>query len=222
MRSRETELYAPVKAFLAARGFEAKGEVRGCDLVALSAPDADERVVVVELKLGLSLELVLQAVDRLAAADEVWLAVPHSGRRDSRGRDPRAKKLCKLLGVGLLGVHPSGAVELLVEPTAYKPRRDPKERSRLVLEHRRRQGDPTPGGSTRQPIMTAYRQQALRCAQALAGGLSRPRDVAPVCPDAAKILAGNVYGWFERVARGHYGLTALGREALERWAVDGP
>ena len=49
-------------------------------------------------------------------------------------------------------------------------------RSRLVGEHRRRRGDPAPGGGSRAPIMTAYRQQALRCAQALADGVRRPRD----------------------------------------------
>jgi len=31
-------------------------------------------------------------------------------------------------------------------------------------EHAGRNGDPTRGGSARTPIMTAYRQEALRCA----------------------------------------------------------
>ena len=45
----EAELYAPVKRFLQARGLDAKGEVRGCDVVAIS-PAALELPVVVELK----------------------------------------------------------------------------------------------------------------------------------------------------------------------------
>ena len=37
-------------------------------------------------------------------------------------------------------------------------------------------------------------------------------------PDAAKILLHNVYGWFDRVERGLYGLTTRpGIKALERW-----
>ena len=40
-------------------------------------------------------------------------------------------------------------------------------RARLIDEHRKRIGDPSPGGSTRQPIMTAYRQQAHACAASL-------------------------------------------------------
>jgi hypothetical protein len=44
----ESELYAPVKRFLQGRGLEAKGEVRGCDVVAVS-PVEPELPVVVEL-----------------------------------------------------------------------------------------------------------------------------------------------------------------------------
>jgi hypothetical protein len=62
--------------------------------------------------------------------------------------------------------------------------------------------------------MTAYRQQARVVADALAGMPSRPRDVRVLAPDAAKIVQGNAYGWFERIERGPYGLTSSGRVAL--------
>jgi hypothetical protein len=65
--------------------------------------------------------------------------------------------------------------------------------------------------------MTAYRQRALACAAALAHGPRRPRDLKASIPDAAKILHGNVYGWFARVERGVYSLTEAGRGALLRW-----
>ncbi|MCX8255216.1 MAG: DUF2161 family putative PD-(D/E)XK-type phosphodiesterase, partial [Beijerinckiaceae bacterium] len=84
-------------------------------------------------------------------------------------------------------------------------------------EHRRRHGDPALGGGSRAPIMTAYRQQALRCAAAMADGPKSPRELRPIVPTAAQILRGNVYGWFERIARGSYGLTEAGRVALVRW-----
>ena len=74
------------------------------------------------------------------------------------------------------------------------------------------------GGSTRTPQMTAYRQQALAVANALAGTPGRPRELRILAPDAAKILQGNVYGWFERIERGVYGLTSSGRVALVTWA----
>ena len=59
------------------------------------------------------------------------------------------------------------------------------------------------------PQMTAYRQQALAVANALARTPSRPRDLRILAPDAAKIVQGNVYGWFERIERGLYGLTSV-------------
>ena len=172
----ESSLYLPVKRFLEKLGFEVKGEVCGCDLVALSEGEPTA-VVIGELKLTFTLDLLLQAVDRTAVCDEVWLAVRASRRGRGRECDPRVRKLCRFLGLGLLSVFASGKVEVLVEPVPWRPRRDAKRRSRIVDEHRRRIGDPAAGGSTRQPIMTAYRQQALACAMALAQSPARPRDL---------------------------------------------
>jgi hypothetical protein len=211
----ETSLYVPVKRFLEGLGFDVKGEICGCDLVALRG-DEPPLVVVGELKLGFNLELLLQGVDRTAACDEIWLAVRISGRR-GRERDPRVRKLCRLLGFGLLGVSGVGRIELLVEPGPWRPRRDAKRRSRLVDEHRRRLGDPVLGGTCKMPLMTAYRQQALACAASLRNGPRRTSEIKIAIPDAPKILLRNVYGWFFRVERGVYGLTLEGTSALTRW-----
>jgi hypothetical protein len=213
----ETSLYLPVKTFLEGLGFEAKGEVCGCDIVAIKDGEPIA-VVVVELKLAFSLELVLQAIDRTASCDDVWVAIAASKRGRGREADPRVKKLCRMIGIGLLVVFDSGRVEVIVEPVPWKPRANNKRRSRLVEEHRRRRGDPSAGGSTRRPIMTAYRQQALKCAAALATAPARPRDLKIEIPDAPKILQGNVYGWFSKVERGVYTLTDSGKAALDVWA----
>jgi hypothetical protein len=212
----ERSLYLPVKRFIEGLGFEAKGEICGCDIVALK-DGAATAVVIGELKVSFNLELVLQAVDRTAACDEVWLAVAASRRARGRERDPRVRKLCRLLGFGLLSVTSAGSVEILVEPGPWRPRRENKRRSRIVTEHRRRLGDPAVGGSTRCPIMTAYRQQALACAAALSDAPARPRDLKRIVPEAPKILVRNVYGWFVRVERGVYGLSDSGKMALISW-----
>ncbi len=217
----ESSLYLPVKRFLEKLGFEVKGEILGCDLVALDGKEPTA-VVIGELKLSFTLDLVLQAVDRFAACDEIWLAVRASRRGRGREHDPRVRKLCRLLGLGLLSVSARGNVDVLVEPVPWRPRRDAKRRSRIVEEHRRRFGDPAMGGSTRQPIMTAYRQQALACAATLSLAPARPRDLKSEIPDAAKILQRNVYGWFIRVERGLYGLTDAGTAALVRWKAHLP
>lgn len=212
----ETALYLPVKRFLEKLGFTVKGEVGGCDLVALSGDDPPF-VVIGELKQSFNLELILQAVDRAGAADEVWLAAKLSARGKGRESDARYRNLCRRLGFGMLAVTNSGNVEVIVKPPTSAPRRNPKKRSRLVAEHNKRIGDPATGGSTRAPIMTAYRQQALACASALSAGPQRVRDLRAHFPDAGKILLHNVYGWFDRAERGIYVLTDAGRAALKRW-----
>jgi hypothetical protein len=184
-------------------------------------PDASSLVVIGELKLSFNLELVLQGVDRATACDEVWLAARLSTRGNGRESDARFRNLCRRLGFGLLGVSPVGEVQLLVSPAAPTPRRDPRRRSRLVEEHRRRQGDPVAGGGSRAPIMTAYRQRALVCAFAMTDGPRRPRDLKGAVPDAPAILLRNVYGWFAHADRGLYALTEAGRAALDRWPRGG-
>ncbi|MGO4350463.1 DUF2161 domain-containing phosphodiesterase [Rhizobium sp. RAF36] len=212
----ETSLYLPVKAFLEAAGYAVKGEIGGCDLVGLSEGDPSV-VVVCELKLSFNLELILQAVDRAAMSDEVWIAARVSAKGRGREADKRYRDLCRRLGIGMLGVSDTGDVSVIVSSISPMPRTNPKRRSRLVREHQRRRGDPVLGGSTRVPQMTAYRQQALICAAALQQGLVRPRDMKAYAPDAGKILLGNVYGWFEKQAKGVYALTPAGAEALLRW-----
>jgi hypothetical protein len=214
-RRTETSLYEPVKRYLEALGFTVKGEVCGCDLVALQG-DKPPIVVIGELKLSFSLDLVLQAVDRTTACDEVWLAVGPRGRK--RLCDPRVRKLCRFLGFGLLGVSSTGSVEVVVEPSPWKPRQDRRRRTRLIDEHRKRIGDPAQGGSTRQPIMTAYRQQVLACAASLADGPRRTSELRSVLPNAPTILLRNWYGWFTRVERGLYELAPEGVRALARWS----
>jgi hypothetical protein len=171
----ETSFYPAVKRFLETAGFCVKGEVNGCDVVAVRDGEP-QRLAIVEMKRGFNLDLLLQAVDRMRAADEVWLAVPAMSR--GRDRDPRLRCLCRLIGFGLMAVHVrSRRIEVLAEPGPYRPRLDQRRRTRLLSEHARRAGDPSPGGSSRQPIMTAYRQQALACAALLQAGPARPRDL---------------------------------------------
>jgi hypothetical protein len=222
-RPREATLYVPVKEFLEGRGYEVKGEVKGCDLVARRG---GEPPVVVELKLRFTLALVLQGIDRLALTERVYLAVPRppSHRRRSRGHAPDSpdiRKLCRRLGLGLMLVG-RRSVEVLEEPVPYRPRPARTRALRLKDEFDRRIGDANVGGTTGVPIVTAYRQDALRCARALA--LCGPMRIAALraaagVPGAARILQRNVYGWFTRLQRGTYTLSEGGGRALTRFAA---
>jgi hypothetical protein len=215
----ETALYPTVKRFLEAAGFQVKGEIHGCDIVAVRNGEEPQRLAIVEMKLGFNLDLLLQAVDRMWVADETWLAIPATGR--GRDRDPRVHRLCRLIGLGLMAVNVArDRVEVLAEPGPYRPRPNQRRRARLLSEHARRKGDPAIGGSTRQPLMTAYRQRALACAEMLRMGPGRPRDLRAAAPDAGRILLRNVYGWFERTQPGTYKLTEVGEAALQFWRLD--
>jgi hypothetical protein len=79
-----------------------------------------------------------------------------------------------------------------------------------------------PGGSTRQPIMTAYRQRSLAYAARLRAGPGRPRDLRAAAAATGQIPRRNVYGWFERTELGDYRLTTLGETALQRWTALAP
>lgn len=216
----EAELYAPVKRFLLARGLDAKGEVRGCDVVAVSTVEPDLPVVV-ELKRAVTLAGVLQCVDRFAVTDLVYLAVPATALPRFKGAEG-FRRLCRRLGLGLLVVAADGAVSALAEPVAARtPRRNRLRAARVLAEHTKRRGDPTPGGrpgGVRQ--MTSYRQRALRCAAVLhrapGGGPLPVREVreAAAAPDAGRILYRNVYGWFEAAGRDLYRLTETGVREL--------
>jgi hypothetical protein len=219
----EAALYSPVKQFLERQGYEVKGEVRGCDLVARRG---SEPPVIVELKLRFNLPLVLQGIDRLAMTERVYLAVPRPQRHARGGplapERPEIRKLCRRLGLGLMLVGLTRkTVEILEEPVPYRPRQAKSRALRLLDEFARRIGDANVGGAVGVPLVTAYRQDALRCARALAlGGPMRVgalRSAADV-PRAARILQRNVYGWFDRIERGTYRLTPQGDQALSRFA----
>jgi hypothetical protein len=206
----ESDLYAPVKALLEGQGYVVKGEVRGCDVVGVRGA---EPPVVVELKRAFGLGLVLQGVDRLALTDLVYLAV---GAWPKQMKNVR--KLCRRLGLGFIVVAGTKA-DVVLDPAPYKPRPNKRKAGRMLGEHARRVGDPNLGGQAmRAPLMTAYRQEALRCAALLAA--NGPMKVATLrasgeVPKAARILQDDVYGWFERVERGVYGLSPKGKLGLE-------
>jgi hypothetical protein len=228
-RPSEVDLYQPVKDFLTAQGYIVRGEVRGCDLVAVRG---DEPPVVVELKLRFNLALILQGIERLALTDTVYLAVPRrvGKRRESVSPDDRiVRKLCRMLGLGLMTVAPPGragrrnghGVEIVLDPLPYRPRQNKRRAALLLGEHAGRTGNHNRGGVRGVPIVTAYRQEALRCAQLLAR--SGAMKVAALCatglaPNAGRILHDDVYGWFERQSRGVYGLSENGRTALVTFA----
>jgi len=227
----EADLYAPVKHFLEAQGYIVKGEVAHCDLVAQRGA---EPPLVVELKLALNLSVLLQAVDRTAVADLVYIAIPEpADGRNALLRKSRKSvdRLLRMLGLGLITVgwrtpanqsEPQPRIEVVLEPGPYQPRKNLKRQQRLQREFTARKGDFNQGGTPGRERMTAYRQDALLCADYLRShGPSAPAVIgkATGIARARTILYANVYGWFDRPARGRYALTDTGRQALVQYAA---
>jgi hypothetical protein len=213
MPAREADLYPPLKAYLEAQGYEVKGEIGPCDILARRG---DEPPLAVEMKLSFSLALVMQGVARQSLFDSVYLAVPVSGEKGWKLRYKDIVALCRRLGLGLLAVG-QNSVTAHLDPAPYQPRRNSLRANRLLREFERRVGDPVTGGTSGTAQMTAYRQDALRLAHQLAQqGPARPALLAKAtgAAKAGAILRADHYGWFERVAPGTYALTPKGAEAL--------
>jgi hypothetical protein len=216
MSMREADLYAPVKAYLEAQGYEVKAEIGDCDLL---AKRSDEPPIIVELKLTFSLALVMQGVARQTLFEDVYLAVPVSSERGWKLRYKDIIRLCRRLGLGLLAVRTGDApqVEAHLDPGPYQPRRNTRRAGRLLREFERRAGDPNTGGVTGVKRVTAYRQDALRCALYLQDNGPTKASIVAAATGAAKaaeIMRADHYGWFERVERGVYALTPNGAEGI--------
>lgn len=211
---KEADLYAPVKAYLTRQGYVVKGEVGAADVVGRRGDD----VVIVELKLGFSLALFHQGIERLAVSDDVYVAVPAGGKTKALRNNV---KLARRLGLGVLSVRlRDGFVEALADPGPYAARKIKKKKTKMLKAFDRLEGDPNEGGATRHGIVTGYRQDALKCARFLAvHGPSKGSKVAEWAevPVATRIMRDDHYGWFERVSVGVYGLTKAGTKGIKDW-----
>jgi hypothetical protein len=204
----ETDLHGPVKRFFEQQGYEVQAEVKNCDLVA-SARDSDE-LIVVELKLGVSLPLLIQATARQAITPHVYVAIPQKSYR--RKQWLGIQRVVKQLGLGLLVVSISPLTAHVNEYFAPKEMRKTVKRKRSAVQHevQQRLSSYNTAGSSRAQLMTAYKQNAIIIAcfleqleEASAAHLKSLGTPA----NTRAILSDNHYGWFQRLRRGVYGLT---------------
>lgn len=214
--TKETELYAPIKAFLQRQGYEVKGEVGACDVVGCRD---NEDPVIVELKTAFSLSLFHQGIARFSITDHVYIAVPRKTGKPFQRALKDNTALARRLGLGLITVRLSDQlVEVHADPGPYAPRKSKARKAKLLKEFARRVGDPNDGGATRHGLITAYRQDAIRCARFLAvHGASKGAKVAEWAevPTATRLMRDNHYGWFEKVDTGVYALSPQGQKGLE-------
>jgi len=220
---KETDLYAPLKSFLEKQGYKVKAEVENCDVVAVKTSASDTETqppTIIELKLSLNLEVVLQAVDRLILSPIVYIGVPQSCGALKQKKRKRIVKLLKMLGIGLVSIDlKRDSVQVIVSPTSYQPRQSKPRQQWLINEFLARSGDPNLGGaSTKEGRVTAYKQQAIKIANYLGShGASKASEVAKnlELPRTRAIVYDNHYGWFQKKTRGIYELSDLGKSVLD-------
>lgn len=220
-KPKETDLYLPVKRLFENQGYEVKSEIGAADVMAVRA---DETPVIVELKTAFSLTLFHQGIERQAITDFVYIAVPRNTGKPFLRALKNNKSLCRRLGLGLITVRIKDSfTEIHLDPAPYKPRQSKVKQQRLLREFAKRVGDPNKGGSNKTTLMTAYRQDALKCLLHLSKeGATKAAFVAKaVDVDRARnIMAHNHYGWFERVGKGIYDITPKGSVAIKDYASE--
>jgi|TARA_B110000263_G_scaffold136380_1_gene118306 hypothetical protein len=206
----ETELSAPVKAYLESHGYQVNCEVKDCDIVATRGDD----LIIVELKTSVNLTLLVQATKRQSISDSVYVAVPAPTKRNRQWRGTLT--VLKRLEVGLLLVE-EGAMGMVVskqfDPIPYQRKKNTRSRRALLTEVADRSGDYNVGGSTKTTLMTAYRENAILIACCLSKlGPSSPKSLRNLGTGdkTTSILSANHYGWFQRVEKGVYELTDQG------------
>lgn len=212
---KETDLYNPVKTYFEALGFQVRSEVRDIDVVAVK----ENLLVGIELKKGLTMELLTQGALRQKTCDLVYLAVPKPKRVVKNRSFLNLLYLLKRLEMGLLyvDVENGEALEVL-EPSFYdldKGRRSSlKEKTRILKEAARRSVDGNEGGSRGKKLLTAYREDALRAVALIqVHGSITPKDLKKRGLKAT-LLSKNYYQWFHKVGHGQY--TLRGADAVDK------
>lgn len=210
MIQKETDLYDPVKTWLETQGCVVQAEVGDVDVAAVK----DDLLIAVELKRRLSLELLFQAADRLAAADAVYIAFPYDIKKARS-----ARILCERMGIGILLVDGEKVHPFLFARGAREVRKN-RKKAELLKEFRSRILNVNRGG-TRGAVMTAYKEKALSIAFFLERvGSADYKTLREKGIDSPQnFLYANYYRWFENSGkRGVYRLSEIGKADLRKFA----
>jgi hypothetical protein len=185
----------------------------------------DDELVIVELKLSLTVDLLMQATKRQKLTDQVYIAIPKPKYKMNSKKWHDLCHLLKRLELGLIIVSflKSGAkMEVCFSPQPFNNQKNKnynvRKRKKVIEEMQGRNGSYNVGGSSKTKIMTAYKENCIQIASLL-------NRNGPMTPKALRqqgtgektlsILSKNYYQWFEKVARGVYSINDLGRKELK-------
>lgn len=205
---KETDLYEALKKYFEDQGFKVRSEVRDIDVVALK----EDLLVGIEMKRGLTMELLVQGALRQKTCDLVYLAVPKPKRIVKDKAMKNMLYLLKRMELGLLFVDPvNDLVTEVCPPSFYEldraRRAKMKERLSILKEVSRRSVDGNQGGSRGKKLLTAYREESLRAVALIkVRGVISPKELKGLGIKET-LLSKNYYNWFVKVDRGKYALN---------------
>jgi len=200
----EADLYPITARYFAAQGFEVKGEVCGCDLVAVK----DDTIIVAELKKTFNIKLLYQSVRRLAITDQVYAVIPKPQGPQKMSFWQMIKSLARRLNIGLLVID-GDEVMVIAEPGEFTGRVLARHKNKVLKEFHGRRVSENTGGVTGVKLKTAYLESAIHISVLLKKHKAmQPAQLVKVGASAntQQILYNNHYGWFEKSARGLYKL----------------
>lgn len=207
---KETDMYEALKKYFEDLGFKVRSEVRDIDVVALK----DDLLVGIEMKRGLTIELLVQAALRQKTCDLVYLAVPRPKRIVKDKSMNNMLYLLKRMELGLLYVDVEKNTVIEVCPPAFydldKGRRAKmKEKLSILKEVSRRSVDGNKGGSRGKKLLTAYREDSLRAVALIkVRGVISPKELKALGLKET-LLSKNYYNWFVKVDHGKYALNGV-------------
>ena len=211
---KEADLYLPIKRYFEGIGYAVNGEVKGCDVVLTKG----DETAIVELKKTFNISLVYQLIDRQKAANAVYAAIPRQAFAKKRRQ---ILHIMEKLNCGLITVamdSPVKTVAVHLVPAPAKARNSARSRA-LAAEVVGRNFDGNIGGTSGQKLLTAHRERAIYAACALSEvGSAKPMDLVKKfgCDKyIGQMLRRDYYGWFERLDKGLYALSAAGADALK-------
>ena len=215
---KESDLFAPLKNYLEAAGYKVRAEVRNCDITATKG----DELIIIELKLSANLQLFIQATDRQYITDSVYVAIPKPAQR-SKKHWKGIHHLLRRLELGLIFVdvdNPIDPVEIVFHPIEFQRRKFKHRKKAIIKEVENRSQNLNIGGSNKRKIITAYKENAIQIAVylneigATSAKILREFDSGK---KTLSILYSNFYGWFQRVDRGVYDITAKGKKELTKF-----
>lgn len=217
----ERDLYEPIEQYFQELGYVVHGEVHHCDITAVK----EEELVIIELKLSLTVDLLIQASNRKRMTDLVYVAIPKPKVKMKSKKWHELCLLLKRLEVGLITVQfidSKAKVEVIFPPEPFNQKKSQayykKHRKRLLAEIEGRSVSRNIGGSTKMKIMTAYKESCIHIASLLLEhGPLKPKQLREygTGDKTLSILHKNYYKWFEKVGHGTYQISQQGKAEIQ-------